>query len=76
MKTATAKFKCRLCGAMHGGATTGVNSSDDLICLTFETILGKPSQAMAPDMIEPHHCADGSVGISDFQGWQVEPQTS
>ena len=82
MRTMTAEFKCRRCGAVVDGGVTGLSESL-AYKMTFETINGKSSQVLQPLMVEMHtckpdngNCADNpnmvgpGVGVTDFIGWR------
>lgn len=63
-----AVFKCRLCGESYVGACTG-NKNIALQSLT-SACLGLPLQPQAPTMTETHACANGDLGVADFQGFR------
>lgn len=63
-------FKCRLCGKKFRGTITG--NRDLAFSIAVEVAVnGTSVMAQAPCMNEPHCCLDGSIGIADFQGWQM-----
>lgn len=62
-------YKCRLCGKVYSNLTAAADlverSMLEQAAGTFgEVPLGQP-------MTKTHSCADGSLGLADFQGWEA-----
>ena len=65
--TYRAMYKCRLCGKVFdGGKRTSFNVA------TMETAKMLTGYKSSLYMTEMHHCADGAIGVADFQGWMEE----
>ena len=62
-------YKCRLCGLdYHSGAVTGATGKSRTHMMLV--VAGLAKHAFAPDRA-PHDCADGSIGVADFQGFKL-----
>ncbi|MFA5715110.1 MAG: hypothetical protein WC998_05195 [Candidatus Paceibacterota bacterium] len=60
--------KCRLCGENVLGGITGERTAS--VC-AFEASHGRRYEtSFAPRITETHICKDGSMGITDFQGFK------
>ena len=64
-------YKCRLCGCIYrNGGTTGLTIAEASLAEIHVGICG--TVPMAPRKTETHHCDDGSLGVADFLGWEME----
>lgn len=72
MATYTYKYKCRLCGEVHQGAST--TNRDAAMSGVIETSMtGSCTKHGIPvAMIEIHACENGSIGVTDLQGVSKE----
>lgn len=68
MSEFVAIYKCRLCGEILEGAHADTFST--AVQATASAVYNEPRAVQAPRLIEFHICADGSVGITDFQGFR------
>lgn len=65
-----AVYRCRLCGAEYQpGPTAGEAIAAAHMYELAADLCG--IVPMAPRKIEPHCCADGSLGVADFLGWKA-----
>lgn len=64
----TATYKCRLCGELYCEGNAGRAFATSHI---FTMVAGRPSTSNIVKKENVHYCADGSLGLSDFQGWKV-----
>lgn len=63
-------FKCRLCGETYeSGCTRNENIA---LQATIAACIhsAKPPVPQCPSITEIHSCKDGSIGVSDFQGFR------
>lgn len=64
-------YKCRLCGKTYNESGTA-NRNLALSVTTAASLGNVHTDAMAPTLTSVHNCQDGSFGISDFQGMQID----
>ena len=64
-------FKCRLCGKEH------IENETEDLAVIYNSLInivseenGKILFGVSPSEHYMHHCADGSIGFSDFIGWK------
>lgn len=61
-------YKCRLCGECYSTSVQEVKDSMDLTTyMEFDANANSYST-----MARAHRCADGSIGLADFQGYKVK----
>lgn len=63
-------FKCRLCGETYESGCTG---SEDIALQSVISVCIdglKPPCPQSPHIRALHSCKDGSIGVSDFQGFR------
>lgn len=63
------KYKCRLCGETYISCCT---SCSDVVLKHFIGIGTPMKQLQQVTLTEMHCCKDGSFGVSDFIGFEVE----
>lgn len=67
-------YKCRLCGErFHNGAETGPEVAE--LCMIEMNVGIVGTVPMAPNKTDTHRCGGafaGSLGLADFQGWEME----
>ncbi len=61
-------YKCRLCGRIIKGVHTGQSMA---VKTTVDATNNEQKEGpMSPRLIEYHTCMDGSIGLTDFQGFK------
>lgn len=71
MDTMKAKYRCRLCRKeYHSGIVGGRNIAKKEMYLLVTG--NKPDSVLAPGMTTLHFCDNGSFGLADFIGWEVD----
>ncbi len=73
MKITDTQYRCRRCGEIDVGGTTGYNATK-VICQALDIINGKPVPGIPQNLISIHSCKDGGTGVTDFIGYS-EPRT-
>ncbi len=63
-------YKCRLCGEKH--CEGGTSNMRIALSAVIAATLNKEPEPNAPTILTVHICKDGSYGISDFLGMQME----
>ena len=71
-RTYGAEYKCRLCGAVY----TEQETSNKMIVYDalHDMVQGESCRCcfgLTTKKHSIHHCEDGSIGLSDFQGWKL-----
>lgn len=61
-------FKCRLCGEKYTGCICGKNTAFEVMVNLVSTYKGMIPQA--PNLVDLHSCKNGSIGLSDFLGFE------
>lgn len=75
--TYSAVYKCRLCGEKYTSVRfmgSRAKAAGIVVALAVDSI-DYHDEPLAPTMQWIHYCNNGDVGISDFQGWEIDKRS-